>query len=161
MKATINSSKHYVQTSLTTILAGARLNVNLATAVDAPLANTASEVRTGAIIKAVYVEMWARTNDTSPGTCLMSLMKLPGSATGPTFAELIALHTYDNKKNIFYHTQGVTNDQDSTATPFLRQWFKIPKGKQRFGLGDQLTLAISAQALDQNICGFATYKEYY
>ena len=161
MKPVINTNKHYVQVSLATILAGARLNTFIANAVDAPLANSAAEVRQGSVIKAVYIEMWVRTNDTSPGTALISFMKLPGTAVAPTFAQLIALHSYENKKNIFYHTQGLTNDQDADAIPFIRGWFKIPKGKQRQGLGDSLILSISAQALDQNICGFMVYKEEF
>jgi len=161
MRPVINSNKHYVQVSLATILAGVRLNTFIANAVDAPLANSAGEVRQGAVIKAVYVEMWVRTNDTSPGTALLSIVKTSGNAVAPTFVEHIALHTYAGKKNVLYHTQGLTNDQDADAIPFLRAWVKIPKSKQRFGLGDSLVLTISAQALDQNICGFMTYKEYF
>ncbi len=78
-----------------------------------------------------------------------------------TFAEQTALHSYNQKNLVFYHTQGITNDQDADATPFLRQWFKIPKGKQRMALGDNLLVSVSVQALDNIICGFATYKEYY
>ncbi len=161
MRAIITSNKHYVQTSLSTVLAGATLAIVYANAVDAPAAGNAIQVATGSVIKAVFVEMWVRTGDTAPGTSLLTLQKLPGAATGDmTFAEAIDLHSYDNKKNILYHTQGLINDQDADATPFIRQWFKIPKSKQRFGLGDKLTLNVSAQALDNIICGFATYKEY-
>ncbi len=77
-----------------------------------------------------------------------------------TAAQSAALHAYDNKKNVLYHTQGLTNDADADAIPFIRQWFKIPKGKQRFGLDDTLLLAVHSQALDHVICGFMTYKEY-
>ncbi len=160
MRPVIQSNKHYVQKSLTTVLAGAIETVFLAIAKDTPTGGDSTHVKTGSIIKAVFVEMWCRTNDTSPGTVLVTLQKLPGSGVAMSFAEAVALHAYDNKKNILYHTQGLTNDQDADAIPFVRQWFKIPKGKQRFGLDDQLILSISAQALDQNICGFATYKEY-
>ncbi len=159
MKAPIHSRKHYVQTSLTTILAGANLQTVIAHAVNPTAANLANEVAEGSVIKAVYVEMWVRTNDTSPGTALLTLTKIPELAN-ITFADQIALDAYTNKKNVFYHTQGLSNDQDADAIPFIRQWFKIPKGKQRFGLGDRLILGIAAQALDQNVCGFFTYKEY-
>ncbi len=160
MKPPIHSNKHYVQRSLSTVLAGAIDNEILAVAVDAPAAGNATQVATGCIIKAVYVELWVRTQDVSPGTVLVSVIKVPGAGGIPTFAQHIALHSYNNKKNVFYHTQGLINDQDADAIPFIRQWIKIPKSKQRFGLDDILTIAISAQALDNSSCGFATYKEY-
>jgi len=79
----------------------------------------------------------------------------------PTFADMSALNLYTNKKNVLYHTQGLSNDQDADAIPFVRQWFKIPKGKQRFGLADRLYLVVSAIAIDQTICGHMVFKEYY
>jgi len=160
MKAVIHSKKHYVQVSLATVLAGASSNKIIAFAKEGPSANDADEVTDGSSIKAVWVEMWIRAGDTSAGSTLVTLYKLPGAGSAITFAEQIALHDYNNKKNILYHTQGLTNDQDSQAIPFIRQWFKIPKSKQRFGLGDSLNLSIAAQALDNIICGFMTYKEY-
>ncbi len=149
--------KHYVQVSLATVLAGAASNTLFAQATQNPA--TASTVEVGSTIKAVFVEMWVRTSDTSGGTALVSLIKTQ-DGQAPTFADQIALHDYNNKKNVFYHTQGLTNINTDSATPFIRQWFKIPKGKQRMGEGDRLNLIISAQALDQNICGFILYKEY-
>ncbi len=105
--------------------------------------------------------MWVRTQSTSPGSALLTLYKRGSGTTAMTTTESAALGDYDNKKNILYHTQGLTNDQDADAIPFVRQWFKIPKGKQRQGLGDKFSLAIHAQgALDLTICGFATFKEY-
>ncbi len=140
--------------------AGTISNTVVAQAVDSPGAGNATHVETGSIIKAVYVEMWFRGGEASPGSVLASFIKIPGAGGVPTFAQAIALHSYNNKKNVFYHTQGLTNDSSADAIPFIRQWIKIPKSKQRFGLDDILTLAVSAQALDTNICGFFTYKEY-
>ncbi len=158
MRAVIHSKKHYVQKSLTTVLAGAADPILIVKAVtSAP--SSANEVEEGSSIKAVYVEMWVRTGDTAAGTALLTLVKTP-DASAPVFADSIALDSYANKKNVLYHTQGLTNDQDADAIPFLRGWFKIPKGKQRFGVGDRLYLIIAAQALDQHVCGFMTYKEY-
>ncbi len=161
MRAPVQSTKHYVQRSLLTVTAGLIDVTVIAHAVERAniSAGNAFEVAEGSIIKAVFIELWVRTNDTSAGTALVSLVKVPQN-TSITFVEQIALQTYDNKKNVLYHTQGLTNINGADAIPFIRQWFKIPKGKQRMGLGDKLILAVSAQALDQNICGFATYKEY-
>ncbi len=157
MRAPIHSVKHYVQKSLSTVLAGAIDNIILVQANDG---TDPEDIAEGAIVKAVFVELWVRAGDTAPGSTLVTLLKNPGGALVPTFSEMTSLNAYDNKKNVLYHTQGLTNDQDADAIPFVRQWFKIPKGKQRFGKDDELILSVSAQALDNIICGFATYKEY-
>ena len=158
MKAPIHSDKHYIQRSLLTVAAGTIHEVLIAVARNIKT-GTDSDVLEGAVIKAVFVEMWARGSETSPGSVLLTLLKIP-DGQAPLFADMIALNDYTNKKNVFYHTQGLTNDGAADAIPFVRGWFKIPKGKQRFGLGDSLRLVVSAQALDTNICGFMTYKEY-
>ncbi len=158
MRAIVNSTKHYVQESLATVLAGATKAILLVNATD-ERTGVNNNILAGSVIKAIFVEMWVRTGDVSPGTSLISLIKTQDQQT-PIFADCINLHDYQNKKNVFYHTQGLINDQDADAIPFVRQWFKIPKGKQRFGLGDRLYLTVTAQALDNIICGFATYKEY-
>ncbi len=158
MKPVIKSVKHYVQVSLATVLAGAKLTTNIVDGVPLLSVSDPDEVPEGSVVRAVFIEMWIRAGDTSPGSTLVSLYKTSGGLSAMSFAESTALHTYDNKKNILYHTQGLTNDQNADAIPFIRQWFKIPKGKQRFGLGDTLRLNISAQALDNIVCGFMTYK---
>ncbi len=160
MRPVIQSRKHYNQVSLATVTAGTTNAIQLVFGVAQPdVSSNAFEVTEGAIVKAVFIEMWVRAGDTAPGSTLVSLLKVPDNQT-PAFADMIALNSYANKKNVLYHTQGLTNDQDADAIPFVRQWFKIPKGKQRFGLGDSLFLCITAQALDNIICGFATFKSY-
>ncbi len=159
MRAPIHSEKHYIQTSLTTVLAGAVLNVILIDAVAVKDKNTATEVIEGALVKAVYIELWIRGQDTSPGAVQAALIKAPDRTT-PTFTDIGALNNYTNKKNVLYFTQGLTNLNASDANPHFRGWFKLPKGKQRFGLGDRLIISVAALALDVNICGFAIYKEY-
>jgi len=157
LRPVIQSLKHYVQVSLNTITAGTAVADRLVNGVETRTGNP-DDVLQGSIVKAVFVEMWLRGQDTSPGSVLATLVKTEDQSN-PTFADMIALHDYTNKKNVLYHTQGLTNLNASQAVPFIRQWFKIPKGKQRFGLGDRLFLVVSAQALDVNQCGFATYKE--
>ncbi len=159
MRAPIHAVKHYTQKTLTTVTVGTINLMSIAKAVISTSANLANEVIEGAIVKAVYVEMWARGQDTSAGSVLISLVKVP-DGQGLSFGDQANLFAYTNKKNVLYHTQGLTNHSLDAAVPFVRQWFKIPKGKQRMGLGDELLLGVSAQALDVNICGFAVYKEY-
>ncbi len=160
MRPPIHSVKHYIQQSLATVVGGVALNIPLVFAVKISDVDTAIEVQEGAVVKAVFVEMWVRSTELTPGTVLVSLVKTTDNQT-MIFADAIALNAYNNKKNILYHTQGLTNENSTGATPFIRQWFKIPKGKQRFGLGDKLSLLVASQAIIDNvICGFAVYKEY-
>jgi len=157
----VHSTKHYVQYPIDQILAGVKQNVLIARAVDVAAKNVANEVEEGSSVKAVFFELWLQ-NQGNLGEFIATITKDPENGTGPTFAEMGNLADYPNKKNILYTTQGLTsNDGVSGPVPVLRNWIKIPKSKQRFGLGDSLNLSISnVSANDLNRCGFTTYKEY-
>ncbi len=161
MRAVIKSEKHYIQWTVSPVAVGTTVNENIAHAVVILNKNQDFEVLEGASIKAIYLELWViGQSDTASGNFLVSLYKKVGGDTQMTQAEHVALNAYDNKKNVLYHTQGISNDGVANAQPLLRGWFKIPKGKQRMGLNDVWELAISTQAEAINYCGFATYKEY-
>ncbi len=160
MRPIISSQKHYVQMSRSTVLTGA---LNVEVLIEARrLADVAGvdEVREGAVVKAVFVELWLIA-DFDDQHFIITVQKSPDD-TFATFADMTALGNYHNKKNILYTTQGlIASDNGANAVPILRQWIKIPKSKQRFGLGDRLHLNVASQG-DNSIfyCGFATYKEY-
>ncbi len=160
MKAIIHSTKHYVQTPISQVGTGTAENIVIAQAVESTVANLSTEVESGSNIKAVYVEMWLQ-NQSNLGHSVVILEKVPIGNAGATFGNLGNLFGYLNKKNILFTHEGLTaNDAVAGPIPVIRQWFKIPKGKQRFGLGDRLVLSISnpsSSALDR--CGFFTYKE--
>ncbi len=161
MRAPIHSRKHYVQFPITAITTGIRGNVLLAQGVNPTVADAASEVGEGGVIKAVYVELWLN-NDGVDGESIVVLCKDTRDSTGPTFAQLAALDSYNNKKNILFTHQGLTsNESIGNPVNVMRAWYKIPKSKQRFGLGDTLNIVI-ANVSSGNLfrCGFATYKEY-
>ncbi len=157
----VHSTKHYVQTSLATILGGAKSDVVLIDAVAVGNKNLVSEVEEGSSVKAIYIEEWLRAGDTVGGSFIACLYKAPGGLTPFGTIDLAALGNAENKKNILYSSQGLVNDQDADALSVARGWFKIPKSKQRFGLGDRLIWAIFAQGtIDLHRCGLAIYKEY-
>ncbi len=159
MRPVIHSEKHYVQITRSAVAAGARniediININtIPSAVD--------EVHEGAVVKAVYFELWL-LNDGNAGSQVVTVGKNNNDSNGPSFAQMQALGLYPEKKNIFFTHQGLSsNDGIDPPMVVLRNWIKIPKSKQRFGLGDSLHLTIAnpgANAL--NYCGFALYKEY-
>ncbi len=160
MRAPIHSQKHYVQISRSTAATGTRNVEVLVLGTESTAANLVFEVTEGSVIKAIFVELWLE-NSSNAGSFVIGLEKVPSNGT-PTHTDYTALGVYDNKKNILYVTQGLpANDGVGNPIPVIRQWFKIPKGKQRFGLGDGLKLIIANLGADTlSYCGFATYKEY-
>lgn len=159
VRATINSEKHIVQIGFNNTTVGATSQVDLVEPVVAPSA--AIEVRVGAVVKAIYVEMWFQGEAAISGTSILTLEKLQSGSVKPTPTQMLALHAYPNKKNIFFTQQGLTTDIDTNAVPVMRGWYKIPKGKQRFGLGDKLSIHMLGQVDGFNFCGLAIYKEYF
>ncbi len=130
---------------------------------DAPVNTTATEVEIGSIVKAIYIEMWVRGDDETGASSNASITfeKLSGSTVPMVFGSSTSLNTYVNKSNVFYITQGLTSaGTANSGIPFLRGWFKIPKGFQRMAIGDRIVLNISALNHDLEICGLFVYKEY-
>ena len=161
MRPRVNTEKHYVQVSLATVAAGAILNTKLVEGIAASAVDAVS-VREGAIVSAVYVEMWIQTDDAALGSSIITLEKLSGASdTNMTTTESAALNSYDNKKHVFYTQMGLTPPATQFPMVTIRGWFKIPKGLQRFGLQDRIMLNVHAQSNGLSICGFATYKEQY
>ncbi len=160
VRPVVHSTKHYVQRSLFTIASGAIDNGSIVLAVAVQDKDAASEVEQGAIIKAVFCEMWVITDDTASGTVITTLEKIPAGATAMTAAQSAALNAYPNKKNILYTQMGLISPNIQYPTNIIKGWFAIPKGKQRFGLGDRLRLNVHAQSNGISACGTFIFKEY-
>ncbi len=160
VRPTITSEKHIVQRSLLAITGGTSATENIAVALADP-GVSGRDVKIGTTIKACFVEMWMQGSTTQLSTVIAIVEKTTNGAGGAQFANMTAMHSYVNKKNIFYTTQGLVGDSNTNPTPFLRQWIKIPKGKQRFGLGDALRFTIAIQTTDDvEQCGIFIYKAY-
>ncbi len=162
MQAPINSIKHYVQLENSTIADGARRSQDLVNAVGQAAVSNAQDVVEGSIVKAVFIEIWCKSN-ASAGTDLkfqFAIEKVSSGAVPLSFTDMNSLMGYENKKNILYYSQGVVGDLTTNSIPLFKGWILIPKGKQRFGLGDSLVIAISSTSAISQSCGFATYKEY-
>ncbi len=161
MKSPIHSRKHIVQFPFDAILTGTRQGIPLIVAVDRTIADAATEVIEGAVVKAIFIELWLQ-NSANDGFSVVVVSKNVAGDTGPAFGGMADLDSYDNKKNILFTHEGLTSN-DGVGNPInvLRQWIKIPKGKQRFGLGDRLDISISNPSSNSlNRCGMAIYKEY-
>ncbi len=164
MKAPIHSVKHFVPTAITNVTSGAIVNLLVVDAVVASAVNLATEVNEGSVIKAVWLELWGfGVGASNTGqTFIVTVEKTVAGQTSMTHAQALALMTYPNKKNVLYTTQGVTGARidGNNSIPVLRQWIAIPKGKQRFGLGDQFVVNVASVVETFQICGMFIYKEY-
>ncbi len=160
MKAPIHSVKHYVQITRSQTATVALNTEPLVLSVESTVANAVDEVPEGSIVKAVFVELWLLDSG-NDGSFNVTLAKYPGNSANMGFSNAVALGVWPNKKNILYCTQGLSpNNGVGNPVPIIRQWFKIPKGKQRMGLGDKIQLTIANFGLNNlEYCGFATYKE--
>ncbi len=159
MKAIINSVKHYVHIPVAVVTSGARTSFQLVKATVAPATGAASEVREGSTVKAIYLELWV-SGVTADKTGNGLVMKVVGNSAVPSFAEMQNLGAYGQKKNILATHQGLM-PTGGNIVPLFREWIKIPRGKQRMGLGDFVFTIVSGTATNVNVCGFATYKEYF
>ncbi len=161
MKQIVHSVKHIVQFPIDQILTGIRESIILIHSVESTVANLSTEVAEGTLVKAVFVELWLQ-NQANLSESIVTVTKDNNNSFGPTFAEMGNLFAYTNKKNVLFTHQGLSsNDAIGNPVRVLYGWIKIPKGKQRFGLGDTLTLSVSnVSANDLNRCGMSIYKEY-
>ncbi len=160
MKPVINSEKRIVQTTLTEVMAGAVGNINLINCVQDPTASAPQEIRAGTVVKAVYLEYWLLASSQQPSTQTLLIEKLSSGQVAVDTTQIANLNGYENKKNILETHQGLVGDANSNPIPVFRGWVKIPKGKQRFGFGDKLTLTLKSITEDTQLCGIAIFKAY-
>ncbi len=161
MRPVINTEKHVVQFSLGAVASGALSVLVIAVAKQTVTASAATNIREGSKISAVYVEMWCSSDDAASGTMIATLERAPGGLGNMTAADSAALDGYDNKKNVLHTFMGLTPSNVQYPMAVIKGWIKIPKGKQRFGIEDQLRLNLHGQSNGAAFCGFAIYKEQY
>ncbi len=163
MKPIISSRKHIVQHTQFTVASASVVTHIPISAVETSAVNASHEVIEGTVVKAVYIERWLFTSeDTGVGASFVFIVeKQPADAPDATFTNMGLLDSYPNKKNILFTSQGLLGLASTNPTPVLRDWIKIPKGKQRFGLGDKLKITIAAIGANDVIgCGLVIFKGY-
>ncbi len=164
MRPVIVSVKHYVQfTNALVTSGGVSVNVLANAVVNTALPATTADVKEGSIVKAIFIEMWLKGIGASDADTQfnMAVYKNPNGGSVMTAANLNNLMAYQNKKNVLYATQGVIGGVGGgQSVAVLRQWIKIPKGKQRMGLDDSFELAVTATGESIQRCGLVVFKEY-
>ncbi len=162
VRPTINSEKHIVPQAEITITQNTVQNIVVVDANNA-LSN-ATQVRVGATVKAIHVELWYLGDAAQPIFQVSTLEKVVGDGTPVLSAQMSNLNDYANKKNILQTSQGLVGDSNTNPIPVFRGWIKIPKGKQRMGQGDKIYLNVAARGETNNdclVCGMFIFKEYY
>ncbi len=162
MKPIIKSTKHYVQHTQFTVASATVTGQTDVNARQLLSVNTADDVIEGSSVKAVFVERWLLGAIAANHTTFVIICeKATGGQPAITFAQMVALDTYPNKKQVLWASQGVLGDNATNPVPIIRDWVRIPKGKQRFGLNDQFRVSIAAIGADDLLgCGLSVYKSY-
>ncbi len=163
MRPSINVVKHYVQQTNTQIASGAALSLIIAAAVpNTSLPVNTRDVKEGSKIEAFYIEIWLKGLGAADADTQFNfiIFKNPGGTNDMSVSDSLNLMAYDNKKNIFFSSQGVIGGVGGgQSVPVYRNWLKIPKGKQRMGLRDEFTIFIGTTGEAMQACGLITYKE--
>ncbi len=163
MRPVIQSRKHYVQLSQSQIAQSILLETTISESIEG-VHSTPTTIAEGAIVKAVWVEVWlSQDSATVIGSFTAGFYKAPGGENKVSAGDSQALHDYNNKKNLFYVTQGLAPQNDSGLMLLFKGWIKVPKSKQRQGLGDKLIFFVrnnNVTAIDIEVCGLFIYKEY-
>ncbi len=158
----IDSVKHITSQDIGTTLTGNVRNIIVADVVSRGATRSFSySMYEGAKIFTCYLELWLNGLGVDTNTKFqVVVMKLSNGQTGPTFAQMNNLTAYEGKKNILYTSQGVLGALGAQSIPILRDWYSIPKGKQRFSLGDSINVFVSATGESIQSCGLSIFKEY-
>jgi len=163
MRAPIHSRKHIFQISQATVAQAAIDTQTFVQAIEG-VSTAPHVVAEGSLVKACYIEFWVSADSASVvGSYTIIVHKNPGNANPATSANLAALHDFTNKKNILFTGQGLLTPNDGGQVPIMRGWYKIPKGKQRMGLGDTMQIVLrnnNSTAIDINLCGVVIFKEF-
>ncbi len=163
MQSPIQSVKHIIQRSDSAVATGAISEFVIAAAKPKGDAFSAtSSVAEGCVIKAVYCELWLNGDQAGVNTQVTTILsKQPSGAAAADATAMATLNGYANKKNILFTSQGVLGAADNQSVPFMRGWYKIPRGKQRMGVGDEISWTVfNGSAGNLRQCGLAVYKEY-
>ncbi len=163
MRPVIQSTKRITQFSLFTVPEDDTVSAGVLEAKQDFVGGT-SECPVGAVVKAVYVEFWLLGEGAQPTFAMAFVEKSQGSSAKPDIATVRDMDNYTNKKNVLHMFQGIIGDSNTNPMPVIRQWIKVPKGKQRMGLGDQIRVVFGGLNPSMNesfeVCGFVIAKYY-
>ncbi len=161
MKAPVVSRKHVIQHTQFSVSSAAKTTFVEISAVAIQNVDANFEVIEGSVVKAVYIELWLLGAGSGQSSYVVIVEKSQSGQADPTFTQMTTLDAYSNKKNVLYSSEGLIAHSAGNPTPVLRQWIKVPKSKQRFGLDDRFRISIAALGASAVLgCGLTIYKSY-
>ncbi len=143
--------------------AGTNTFVLIAKAVNTPVSTVATDVSQGCLIKAVWVELWARQAATTIVGVTTGfdayIWKNPGAnLTAPTPG---SVGTSNEKKFVFKSWKGLLAASTEGGQNYTwKGWLRIPKIYQRMGTDDLLQLVFNITGVAGLVCTNFIYKWY-
>ncbi len=140
---------------------GTPADLNIVSAVDAPVLANSDEVETGSKVNAIYLHVEA-VNTGTAGTlanAYMYVIKNPGGNL--TLPAANAVGVSDNKRFVIHQEMIMFQMVDnSNPRTLFNGVIVIPRGYRRMGPNDELTLRIFSPGVEINWCVQCHYKEF-
>ncbi len=142
------------------IAVGAKQNVGLVIAKDAPVLANVKEVITGSTVNSIFlkVECYA-TSTAALANCYMYIIKDPGGNLANPDGNVIG--SSDVKKFVI-HQEMVMLEKNTTGLPrtLFAGVIRIPRGYRRMGTNDELNCVLFTPGVTVDFCVQCIYKEY-
>ncbi len=155
----INTLKHIVDRQ-GGLVATTQVEEILVSAVDNPtFVTNPQEISNTSNVTHVFLNVQvAATGTAALANVYMFVAKNP--AGDLVFPDANAVGKSDLRKHVL-HQEMIMTEKNTTAIPrtLFKGVIKIPRGKQRFGLGDKLIVALLAPGVNFDYCVQCIYKE--
>ncbi len=158
----IDSNKNIVP-NLTACVAGTRVGVTIAQAVDAPAGATAIEVKRGSVIKAMWLELWysLSAEPTVGVSTIIDAYIWKNTGTNLTPPNPGTVGTSNEKKWVLKNWKGIVGARTQGFPAYTwKGWIKIPRGFQRMAQDDVWQLQFLATGTNGLACTNVIYKWY-
>ncbi len=142
------------------MVAGTQVNHPVITAVDNPVIGTSRDVQTGSSVHAIYLKLEVNaTSSAALSNFYLAVFKNPGQNLANIAPNAVGIN--DDKRYVIHQEmvmlQQVTNSNPRTV---FNGVIMIPRGYQRMGPNDSVTLNLLAPGTNMNFCLQCHYKEF-
>ncbi len=156
----INRIKHVVDAE-GALVAGTQSNVSIASAVDAPVLASTTQVITGSTVNGIYLHVEvSHTSGVGRPNIYMAIYKNPGNNLG--FPPPNAVGASDAKKYVI-HQEMIMMSGDAgngLPRPLFNGVIAIPKHMRRFAPDDDLYVMLLSPTVAADFCLQVHYKEF-
>jgi len=144
------------------------VNLDIVLATDTPVLAQTAQVITGSNVHAIYLNLQAiAVGGSARPNFFMCIFKNPGGNLAALGFDPRAMGSNDNKRFVFHQEMKMLNEpttgQTSIPVTIFNGVIKIPKGYQRMGPNDKISINIvmgNNSLIDADWCLEAHYKEF-